>query len=173
MNHENEQLKFKIIIAGEGAVGKTTLINRFVTGSFTDDYKATIGVAIFSKYVELVDMNDVYLQIWDIAGQAMFRTFRSRFFASSRGALLVYDLTITQTLDSLHNWIADITQVTGNIPMILIGNKSDLAQMIAISDDEVTNFLAQHPNITNHYFTSALTGENVEKAFANLAAKLS
>ncbi len=172
MSQNNDQHKFKIIIAGDGAVGKTTLINRYVTGSFTDDYKATIGVAIFSKYVELLDTNDVYLQIWDIAGQPMFRTFRSRFFASSRGALLVYDLTIPQTLDSLHNWINDITQVAGDIPMILIGNKCDLTQMIAISDEEVKDFLTQHPNVTEHYFTSALTGNNVEQAFSRLASQL-
>ena len=71
--------KFKIILAGDGAVGKTTLINRFVSGRFKNDYKATIGVAISSKHL-ITDQQSVSLQIWDIAGQTLFRNFRTKFF---------------------------------------------------------------------------------------------
>jgi small GTP-binding protein len=157
----------KIILAGEGAVGKTTLINRFVTGSFSDDYKATIGVAISSKNVVLND-TEVNLQIWDIAGQTLFRTFRIKFFAKASGAILVFDITVPNTLDRLHTWIEDIYQVTGEIPLVLLGNKVDLVHLKAVRTDEINGFVEQHSSIGSHYLTSALTGENVEKAFLKL-----
>ena len=80
-------LKYKVVLAGEGAVGKTTLINRFVTGSFSTDYKATIGVQIFSKKL-FIKGQEINLQIWDIAGQTLFRKFRSRFFPRLLGCRL-------------------------------------------------------------------------------------
>jgi len=101
---EEDIYKFKIILAGEGAVGKTTLINRFITGTFSGDYKATIGVAIFSKRI-MYNGNDVSLQIWDIAGQTLFKEFRKKFFAQARGAILVFDVTVPKSFDSLHKWI--------------------------------------------------------------------
>ncbi|WP_455142222.1 Rab family GTPase [Candidatus Hodarchaeum mangrovi] len=159
--------KYKIILAGDGAVGKTTLINRFITGKFAADYKATIGVDIFSKRFK-VGGQHINLQIWDIAGQSLFRSFRKKFYSQARGALLVFDLTMPSSLDSLNNWISDIKEVTGEIPLILIGNKSDLMELRSITDDNISNFLSQS-EIVDHFLTSAMTGENVEKAFHELA----
>ncbi|MHA1332213.1 MAG: Rab family GTPase, partial [Candidatus Hodarchaeales archaeon] len=83
-NSEDITHKYKIILAGDGSVGKTTLINRFVTGRFTSDYKATIGVDIFSKRFKVND-NAINLQIWDIAGQSLFKNFRRKFYSQARG----------------------------------------------------------------------------------------
>ena len=162
--------KYKIILAGDGAVGKTTLINRFVTGKFAADYKATIGVDIFSKRFK-VRGKHINLQIWDIAGQSLFRDFRKKFYSQARGALLVFDLTMPSSLESLTNWISDIKEVTGDIPLILIGNKSDLMELRSITDGDISNFLEQS-NIVVHFLTSAMTGENVENAFHELAAQI-
>lgn len=168
----NESLKYKIILAGEGAVGKTTLINRFVTGSFSTDYKATIGVAIFSKLLE-IDGAEVSLQIWDIAGQTLFRNLRTRFFQNAKGALLVYDLTVPSTLANLHKWISDIKNVTDEIPFVLIGNKVDLTELKSITTDEIDKFLKEHQrDISTHFLTSALSGENVEKAFHEISRSM-
>ncbi|MFW9854754.1 MAG: Rab family GTPase [Candidatus Thorarchaeota archaeon] len=164
---EEGQYKFKIILAGEGAVGKTTLINRFVHGQFKSDYKATIGVEITSKRL-VQDQQDISLQIWDIAGQTLFRSIRNKFFSNARGALLVYDITIQETLESLHVWIRDIEAVTGRIPFVLIGNKSDLFELRTVSLEHVDAF-RELETIPHHYDTSALTGENVEAAFSDLA----
>ncbi len=164
---EEDIYKFKIILAGEGAVGKTTLINRFITGTFSGDYKATIGVAIFSKRI-MYNGNDVSLQIWDIAGQTLFKEFRKKFFTQARGAILVFDVTVPQTLDSLHTWIDDIHGVTGEIPLILLGNKVDLTNLTAITSEEIDEFLSSHSNIGANFLTSALTGEKVEESFSNL-----
>lgn len=163
--------KYKIILAGDGAVGKTTLINRFVTGKFAADYKATIGVDIFSKRFKVEAGQHINLQIWDIAGQSLFRSFRKKFYSQARGALLVFDLTMPSSLESLTNWISDIKEVTGDIPLILIGNKSDLIELRSITESDISNFL-KHSSVADHFLTSALTGENVERAFHELAAHI-
>jgi small GTP-binding protein len=164
-------LKFKIILAGDGAVGKTSLINRFVTGSFTGDYKATIGVAISSKQV-ITDDHEVNLQIWDIAGQTLFRQFRKKFYTKAKGALLVFDLTVPKSLDNLHLWITDIEEITGKIPFVLIGNKADLAELRAVSPEEINKFLKGQPKVAAHFNTSALVGTNVENAFIGLVTQI-
>ncbi|MFX0173115.1 MAG: Rab family GTPase [Candidatus Hodarchaeota archaeon] len=161
-------MQYKIVLAGDEMVGKTTLINRFITGSFKKEYKATIGVDIFTKRLLVMDQ-EVNLQIWDIAGQTTFRKFRERFFAGSKGALLVYDLTMPKSLNNLHlSWITDIETITGEIPLVLIGNKVDLDDLIAVTSKDIGSFLGLHPNIASHYNTSALTGENVERSFHEL-----
>ena len=168
----DESLKYKIILAGEGAVGKTTLINRFVTGSFSTDYKATIGVAIFSKLLE-IDGMEVSLQIWDIAGQTLFRNLRTRFFQNAKGALLVYDLTMPSTLANLNKWINDIKNVTNAIPFVLIGNKVDLTELQSITTEEVNKFINEHQeDIKTHFQTSALSEENVEEAFTEISRRM-
>ncbi len=149
-------------------VGKTSLINRFVTGSFKREYKATIGVDIFTKQLSI--MNQIInLQIWDIAGQTSFRRFRERFFQGSKGALLVFDLTTQKSLDNLHiSWIRDINAIAGEIPLVLIGNKVDLKDSIVIKPEFLSKFLENNQEVLANFNTSALTGENVELAFNKL-----
>jgi small GTP-binding protein len=165
-------LKYKVVLAGEGAVGKTTLINRFVTGSFSTDYKATIGVQIFSKKL-FIKGQEINLQIWDIAGQTLFRKFRTRFFANAKGALLVFDLTVPASLYYLRQWINDIKQITKEIPFVLIGNKNDLTNLLSISAEDITEFLMKNnSDVKAYYDTSALTGENVEQSFHDLVRNM-
>jgi small GTP-binding protein len=165
-------LKYKVVLAGEGAVGKTTLINRFVTGSFSTDYKATIGVQIFSKKL-FIKGQEINLQIWDIAGQTLFRKFRTRFFANAKGALLVFDLTVPASLYYLRQWINDIKQITKEIPFVLIGNKNDLTNLLSISAEDITEFLMKNnSDVKAYYDTSALTGENVEQSFHDLVRSM-
>ena len=167
---------FKIVIAGEASVGKTTLINQYIAGRFTSEYKATIGVDIFTKEVTMKKNGKdhiVKLLVWDVAGQTLFRNFRKRFFSNSRAGFLVFDLTVPNSLDRLHSWIKDIHEaVSDPIPLFLIGNKLDLEDLIAVSPEEVTSFLDQHPNIVTNFNTSAFSGENVEKAFLSLISSL-
>jgi small GTP-binding protein len=163
-------MNYKILLAGDVGVGKTSLINRFVTGYFADEYKATIGVNIYTKQL-FIDNSEVNLQIWDVAGQTSFRQFRQRFFSGALGAFIVFDLTVSKSLDNLHaSWIKDIQNNAGDIPLILIGNKVDLRESIIVSQQDVREFLNQHSNVEDHFITSALTGENVENAFHKLAS---
>ena len=150
---EDDMWKFKIILAGAGAVGKTTLMNRFVRGTFAGEYKATIGVDILTKeiiYNKENKTHQIKLQIWDIAGQELFRSFRKRFFSNARGCLLIFDLTVPQTLKELHTWVSDIYEIAGSIPIILIGNKVDLT---------INNL--QRLYVKNGTFSTGINGTNV------------
>ncbi|MFX0124380.1 MAG: Rab family GTPase [Candidatus Hodarchaeota archaeon] len=173
---EDDVWCFKIIVAGEASVGKTTLINQYIAGKFTAEYKATIGVDIFTKEVTMDKGNKdhiVKLLVWDVAGQTLFRGFRKKFFTNSRAGFLVFDLTVPNSLDRLHSWIKDIHDaVSDPIPLFLIGNKLDLEKLITVSSEDVTSFLDQYPNIVTNFNTSALSGENVEKAFLSLISHL-
>lgn len=163
-------MNYKIVLAGDVGVGKTSLINRFVTGYFTGEYKATIGVEIYTKQL-FVDNYEVNLQIWDVAGQTSFRKFRQRFFNGTRGAFVVFDVTAPKSLDNLQtSWIEDIQSIAGEIPLILIGNKVDLGESVVVSYQDVKEFLKYNSNIKEHFITSALTGENVENAFHKLTS---
>jgi small GTP-binding protein len=166
-------MKYKVILVGDPAVGKTSLINRFVTNTFIRDYKATIGVAISSKQVIIENDQEAYLQIWDIAGQTLFHKFRKRFFNNTHGALLVFDLTVPNTLENLSlSWIVDIENIVGKIPLILLGNKHDLKKFRLAWPQEIDVFLEQHNNVLRYFDTSALTGYNVEKAFIELVSSI-
>ncbi|MFX0016797.1 MAG: Rab family GTPase [Promethearchaeota archaeon] len=163
-------MNYKIILAGDEGVGKTSLVNRFVHGFLAGEYKATIGVDLYTKQV-FVGNSEVNLQIWDVAGQTSFRQFRQRFFSGARGAFLVFDLTVPKSLDNLHtSWIEDLQNIAGDIPVILIGNKIDLRELVAVSHQDINYFLTHHSNVEEHFITSALTGENVENAFLKLTS---
>jgi small GTP-binding protein len=157
----------KILLLGDGAVGKTSLVHRFVEGQFKERYKATIGVDIFSKPAEGVD-----LQIWDLSGQEHFAAVRSKFYSKAEGALLVFDLTNRKTFERLDNWIKESEAGVGNsIPMVILGNKSDLTELISISDAEINDY-ATGKN-WKWLKSSAKSGDNVEVAFATIAKLVS
>ncbi|MHA2246735.1 MAG: Rab family GTPase [Candidatus Hodarchaeales archaeon] len=173
---EDDVWQFKIIIAGEGSVGKTTLINRYISGAFTFEYKATIGANIFTKEIRTKKDNkdlNVKLHLVDVAGQTFFQDFRKKFFLHLQSGFLVFDLTTPSSLTRLHTWLDDIRGVTGeNIPLILIGNKVDLEELITVTPEEVATFIEQHDNIIAHFNTSAKTGENVEEALLELITRM-
>lgn len=158
----------KILLLGDGAVGKTSLVHRFVEGVFNERYKATIGVDIFSKNVATPN-GEVELQLWDLSGQAHFSAVRSKFYNKADGALLVFDLTNKQTFENLDSWLAEAKGGVGSdIPMFILGNKMDLSDLLAIQDQEIESYAGQH----NWQWakSSAKTGENVENAFISIAS---
>ena len=164
-----DRVQKKILLLGDGAVGKTSLVHRFVEGVFNERYKATIGVDIFSKTVTTDSGSEIELQLWDLSGQAHFSAVRSKFYNKADGALLVFDLTNKKTFENLDSWINEATSGVGSeIPMFLLGNKVDLSDLVAIGDDEITNFAG-----TKNWGwskSSAKTGENVEGAFKSIAS---
>ena len=153
----------KIVLLGDGAVGKTSLVHRYVEGQFNDKYKATIGVDIFSKKVGNID-----LQIWDLSGQEHFAAVRNKFYQKAEGALLVFDLTNKKSFDNLDKWVQESRNGVGsNIPIVLLGNKSDLPELAAIKDPQIADY-SKGKNF-KWMKTSAKTGENVEGAFSSIA----
>ena len=121
---------FKYIIIGNSGVGKSCIVNRFLTNEYSDELESTIGVEFGATVVELTegDRNAVVkLQIWDTAGQETFQSITRSYYRSAAGALLVYDITNKETLESCENWLNE-ARTNGNEEMVicLVGNKSDL-----------------------------------------------
>jgi len=163
---------FKIVIIGDAAVGKTSLINRFVEGSFEEDYKPTLGANIVRKDVNL-DNARVRLIMWDLAGQEKYRVVRSMYFQGCQGALLVYDVTRYNTLESINNkWLKDYKKhVKKKGAFILIGNKTDLQDQIAVPTEKGKE-LATKIKASDFIETSAKLGENIEDAFSLLVNQI-
>ena len=157
----------KILLLGDGAVGKTSLVHRYVEGQFQDRYKATIGVDIFSKTINTPN-GDVDLQLWDLSGQTHFSAVRGKFYQKASGALLVFDLTNRNSFENLDTWIKEASGNVGDLTMVVIGNKVDLEDLIVVNDEEIKTFADDKGN-WKWAKSSAKTGENVEDAFQSLA----
>ncbi|MFP3854567.1 MAG: Rab family GTPase [Anaerolineales bacterium] len=154
----------KVIIAGDGNVGKTSLIRRYCEGKFEQSRVATIGVDFQTKLVKL-DQGEVKLSIWDMAGQERFQVMREGFYRGSLAAALVYDLTEPTSLEHLVKWRKEIRKVIPDLPMVVVANKRDLAPEHPMKHGRM---LADKIR-TSHLATSALTGEGVADMFRHLA----
>jgi small GTP-binding protein len=159
---------FKLILGGEGGVGKTSMVHRFVEDSFQTDYKSTIGTSIMKKECDFVGLDSrVRFVIWDLAGQAQFKRVRQSYLANAEAGILVYDVTRRETFDNLESWYKEAKDVTPSISLILVGNKIDLVEDRVVTKEEGEEMAK---NLTLSYIeTSAKTGENINDAFKMLA----
>lgn len=163
---------FKIILVGDQAVGKTSLVRRFTTGKFVQDYKSTIGVD-FTVQTLNIDGRIVKLQIWDTTGQERFRSLTTGYYRNANAALVTYDVTNLQSLQNCVKWMNDIQTYTGkDIPKVLLGNKSDKLSGRTVGSSDGLSFAKKH-NMMAFYETSAKDGKNVDDAFYKLAQELS
>ena len=164
----------KISLLGDPAVGKTSLIQRFVYDAFDDRYLSTIGAKITKKtqtfmpdkYPNLSQDTNLTFLIWDIAGQKAFKSVHQAYYRGSEGALIVCDITRRETLDNMLDWISELYKVVGNVPALILINKYDLKDQVSFGEKEI-NSVASQVRIP-YYFTSAKTGHNVEAAFQTL-----
>ena len=159
--------RYKFICLGEWAVGKTSIAKRFCDGTFSETYLPTIGCDFLTKIIK-IETEIIKLIIWDIAGQRLFASFRRDFYEGAQGALLIFDVTRPETLQPLKDWREETLNVCGEIPYVMCANKTDLESMI--SKIEVQKFSEKID--TPLIYTSAKTGENIEKAFTLLAQKI-
>jgi len=166
-------LKSKVCLVGEVAVGKSSLIARFVHDMFDGRYLMTIGTKVVKKTVRVrVDERDadvnVEMTIWDIMGEKGFRQLlKEAYFFGANGILAVCDLTRHSTLEDLDDWADHILRVVGDVPLVVAVNKADLTDEAKFDADEVSTFLSAYG--ASFLFTSAKTGQNVESAFESLA----
>jgi small GTP-binding protein len=162
----------KVCILGDFAVGKTSLIRRYVFDEYDDKYITTIGTKVTScdlvveKPTYNVDLR-VKLLIWDMMGQLDYPKIRTSAFRGARGALLVCDVTRRDTLYNLKKWITGLYQVAGRVPVVVLANKADLEKQVAFGIDELKTVAAEIG--APYYFTSAKTGKNVQETFYALA----
>lgn len=165
---------FKVIVVGDGAVGKTALSFRFDTGKFEQSYKMTIGADFFVKIIEVEARgmkHRVKLQIWDTAGQERFGSIRPLYYRGANGGFVVFDVTNRKSFINLEKkWFNEVYQYCGHIPLILLGNKIDLEELRAVSMNEGQEIATEQE--LQFFETSAKTGQNVDKAFLNLGERL-
>jgi small GTP-binding protein len=165
--------KLKVLLTGAAAVGKTSLVQRFIKNRFAANYKLTVGVDILTKDVEFKPGELATLSIWDIGGQQRFEFIRSTFYKGAAGALLVFDLTREQTYIETRKWLTEIRQFSNeNIPFVLIGNKVDLLEDVGevIDREEARAFAENEGSI--YIETSAKTGINVDDSFTELTRRI-
>ncbi|MCJ2555282.1 MAG: GTP-binding protein [Candidatus Thermoplasmatota archaeon] len=156
-------LKLKVCFVGEFAVGKTSLVNRFVHNTFQGRYMATIGAKI--QKVDLkVDQSRVIMTLWDIMGEKGFRELlREAYFEGANGLVAVCDLTRPGSLLDLEEWIAAVYRIAGRVPLVIVANKADLTEHAVVTEEEVQAFARRHD--CEAFITSAKTGEGVGEAF--------
>jgi len=157
----------KVVVVGDAAVGKTSLIVRYVKGVFNPSYIITMGVNFFIQDISIGEKT-LRLQIWDTAGQERFGPVRQKYYKGARGAVLVFDLANPESFERLHFWIKEVKQACGDIPMVFVGNKADLRP--SVSSEQIQEFASSHD--LSFVETSAKTGMNTVKPFFLLAPQI-
>jgi len=159
----------KVVIAGDGAVGKTSLVRRYCEGKFRSARVETIGVDFYTQRVRIRTFGGgeqvVKLSIWDMAGQERFGIVRSGFYRGSRATALVYDVTSLVSLGSLKRWRDEVLAVVPEQPFVVVGNKVDLERSVR---SELAQAAASYLGAP-YLETSALSGEGVAALFYMLA----
>lgn len=171
---------FKILLCGDGAVGKTSLRRKYLGRGFRKEYIKTIGADFATTDIELSDGQVCNFTIWDIAGQPMFEHVRPTFYSGASGACILYDVTRPETCKNVLNWVLEFVLYYHNLeyfPIVLLANKIDLREETKTVSTSEGEELARA--ITMKFYkgkwtvpfieTSAKTGDNVKKAFSELA----
>jgi small GTP-binding protein len=177
---KNMSFLMKIVLAGDGAVGKTALRERYLGKGFSSNYMMTIGADFALKEATIREKN-IKFQIWDLAGQPRFGTVRSVYYYGCLGALLLFDVTRPDTFTNLESWLEEIFKHNGKgmIPIVLLGNKVDLREQFPnhITDQQAEEFADNLSKKTmeagfpvKFMPTSAKTGLNVSTAFDMLGS---
>ena len=162
----------KVIVSGDGGVGKTSFLNRLVNDRFYYNSELTRGVDFYSKniYVNGTEFNFI---LWDFAGQNQFKTLLNDFVEGSLAALILFDLTRINTIENVYDWIITL-ETFGHIPILLIGTKSDLVNPFEYQaiDNYISEIKQEYDNIISYIKISSKTGENIKNAFEILIENL-
>ena len=158
------EIVFKVIVIGDGSVGKTTLLKQYVEHQFETEYIPTVGVNILKEQIQVGDKN-VNLMLWDIAGQPQFYLLHKVYYNGANGVILMFDLTNSPSFTNINNWYNELVKYgLENVPIIMCGNKSDLK-----GDRKIIKPMAhskmEQLGLPAYFETSALEGTNVKVAF--------
>jgi len=164
-------MKVKVCLVGEHAVGKTSLIRRYVLEEFDDRYIVTLGAKVSKKEIMFEGKDGPSVQmdmtIWDIMGSKGFRELlREAYFHGAQGIIAVCDVTRYDTLEDLASWVESVFRTVGEIPVTFAVNKTDLKDQAAFGEDQVKQ--ATEAFDAPYFYSSAKTGDNVEAAFRSL-----
>ena len=168
--------RYKMCIFGDGGVGKTTLVNRYISGKYSEDFKMTIGVDFYTKNIEIEGIN-VSLQIWDFAGERQFKNLLPNYVIGATGGIYMYDISRFYSITHLGDWINLLDKAPDNqgdrMPILLVGGKKDLAsEGKRVVEKEYAFEEGQKYGVFDFIECSSKTGENVNEIFQNIARKM-
>ncbi|XP_023300824.2 ras-related protein Rab-21 [Lucilia cuprina] len=161
------QYNFKVVLLGEGCVGKTSIVLRYVEDKFNPQHISTLQASFLTKKVTLENGSKVQLNIWDTAGQERFHALGPIYYRGSHGAILVYDITDQDSFQKVKNWVKELKRMLGSeIILAIAGNKIDLEEHRTVMEEDALSYAE---SVGAHYFeTSAKTNDNVEEVFVEL-----
>ena len=165
-NPNGYDMIFKIILIGDTSVGKTNILTKYLSDEFDPNSKATVGVEFGTKNFK-IENKIVKVQIWDTAGQERYRSITNAYYKGAKGAFIVYDITKKTSFENIEKWLSDLkTNSDKNLSIVLLGNKSDLVDKREVTIEEGKE--KAEKNKFAFIETSALNGNNIEKAFTEL-----
>ena len=168
MNYDD---KCQLLIIGDSMVGKTSILSKYSSKNFNENYLATVGLDFFTKD-EMIEGKIIRVKIWDTAGQERYKALTKCFFQKAQGVVIVFDVTSQKSFQDLKFWIDSINihlYEDNGIPVIIVGNKIDLKKRV-VTKDEAENFASEHK--FQYYETSAKTGEGVDFAIKEIVKKV-
>ncbi|KAH3764688.1 Ras-related protein Rab-21 [Pelomyxa schiedti] len=161
---------FKVVLLGEGSVGKTSLLLRYVRNEYSSDHVQTVQASFLPKRVTL-EGKSARLLIWDTAGQERFHALGPIYYRDAHGALLVYDITDKESFDRVQVWVKELRKMLGNdIVLSIAGNKVDLDRNRVVELQEAEDYAASVG--AKHYLTSAKLNKGIEEMFKDIAKRL-
>lgn len=169
---EAEPLQIKVILLGDGTVGKTSIAMRFAQDYFAKQYKQTIGLDFFLRRCKLPGDVEVALQLWDIGGQSIGSKMLKNYISGAQAVLLTYDITNYNSFENLEDWYKMVKKVFDGeeMPYIaLVANKVDMTHMRTVNPDKHRKFAGSE---MRQFTVSAKTGERCKECFKKIAADL-
>ncbi len=159
------QKTIKLIVCGDGGVGKSSFLNRLIHDNFNNNSDLTRGIDFFSKKITSNGYKYNFV-IWDFAGQRQFKDILSNFVDGTNSAFILFDLSRFSTFESVERWIQKLNNY-GNILVFIIATKSDLIDLDScrIIDNYVSQILSKYKNLMGYLKISSKTGYNVKRAF--------
>ncbi|GAB4324736.1 MAG: Rab family GTPase [Promethearchaeota archaeon] len=172
---EGPEYVFNVIVLGDGAVGKTSLVRHFCEGFFQEHYKVTLGVECLKKKVSFRPAPDrppvpVTLMVWDVAGQHKFAFMRANYYSHAQGALILFDVTNLHTFAHLADWKEELQQARPGVPFVVVGNKIDLKHEHEDVERRLAHLAGQFG--VDYIFASAKLGTGMNEAFDAIVGKI-
>ena len=169
-NDVKEDYKLKVVVVGDSGVGKTNLIKRFVSNTFSQNSKATVGVEFLSKSYQIND-KVFKIEMWDTAGQERYKSITAAYYKGAKGALIVYDTTQKTSFENIDKWMVEIKdKASKDMKLMIVGNKTDLKDERQVTIEEASEKAKELEAPIME--TSALDGSNVKDAFYDLLKEM-
>ena len=172
MSKTKKLFEAHIVTLGNGQVGKTSIILRYIDDRFSANYLSTIGIDSKIKKIKMPNGEQIKVKISDTAGQERFRSIASNYLKKANGILLVYDITCHESFSDINKWLQEINKNESTKPMVLIGNKSDLEEKREVPKEEGMGYAKNVAKNIPFYETSCKTGDNVDKAIMDLVNQI-